>query len=168
MHESHLFNFSHTRVDSSWYVRPAEFRERIGAGGAVIRSAGDTLLLALVKEIELGDDHYVLPKGGVEDGEDIAAAALREIAEESGLSDLTHLGELGTLARQNYKKTYWQTSHYGLYSTQQVDGVISDPDNYGLAWFNLEELPPLFWPDEEALLRSRRGWILECVRNAPH
>ncbi len=156
-----MLDFSKTRVDASWYRRPAGFPDRIGAGGAVVREAAGTWLIALVKEVELGDDHYVLPKGGVEPGEPIAAAALREIAEESGLTQLIHLGELGTLARQNYKKTYWQTSHYGLYRTGQFDGVITDPDNYGLAWFGIEGLPPMFWPDEELLLRSRWDWIME-------
>ena len=168
MHTPPMLDFSRTRIDASWYVRPDGFRDRIGAGGVVVRHADGALLVALVKEVEVGDDHYVLPKGGVEPGEAIAAAALREIEEESGLTELHHLGELGTLARQNFKKTYWQTSHYGLYSTRQVEGVITDPENYGLAWFALEELPPLFWPDEEALLRSRWGWIVERVRKAKH
>jgi len=120
-------------------------------------------VLALVKEVELGDDHYVLPKGGVETGEDVEAAALREIAEESGLVDLTYHGPLGTLQRQNFKRTYWQISHYGLYSTGQESGVITDPANYGLAWFSLDALPPMFWPDEEALVRGRRAWIEQVV-----
>jgi ADP-ribose pyrophosphatase YjhB (NUDIX family) len=158
-----MLDFSRTRIDASWYLRPSGHRDRIGAGGAVVRQAGGALLLALVKEVELGDHHYVLPKGGVEPGEDIAIAARREIAEESGLTMLTYLGELGTLARQNFKKTYWQTSHYALFQTDQVDGVITDPDNYGLAWFALENLPPLFWPDEERLLRERTRWIAERV-----
>ncbi len=154
-----MLDFSRTRVDASWYARPAGFRDRVGAGGAVVRRADAGLLIALVKEVELGDDHYVLPKGGVEPGEDLAKAALREIAEESGLTALRYLGALGTLARQNYKRTYWQTSHYGLYATDQVEGVITDPDNYGLAWFPIGELPPMFWPDEERLIATRQEWI---------
>ena len=155
---------SRTRIGAEWYVRPDGFRHRTGAGGAVLRVEGPRLLLALVKEVELGDAHYVLPKGGVEPGEDVAAAALREIAEESGLSELSYLGPLGTLERQNFKRTYWQTSHYGLYRTDQVDGPISDPANYGLAWFPLDDLPPMFWPDEEALLKLRRDWMLRALR----
>jgi ADP-ribose pyrophosphatase YjhB (NUDIX family) len=158
-----VLDFSRTRVDSSWYLRPAGVEQRVGAGGAVVRREGGALLVALVKEVELGDDHFVLPKGGVEAAESIEAAARREIAEESGLTELVYLGKLGTLDRQNYKKTYWQTSHYGLYTTQQVHGVITDPDNYGLGWFALDDLPPLFWPDEGALLLSRAKWIADLV-----
>ena len=98
----------------------------------------------------------------METGEKLIAPR-REIAEESGLTDLRYVGELGILERQNFKPTYWQTSHYGLYTTRQTDGVITDPDNYGLAWFALDALPPLFWPDEELLLNWRSAWIRERV-----
>ncbi len=147
-------------ADESWYQQvPEHHRHRIGAGGVVVRPAGTVLLVALIKEVDIGDAHYVLPKGGVEAGEDIEQAARREILEETGLSDLTHLGPLGALARRNFKKTYWQTSHYGLYLTRQIEGGPTDPDNYGLAWFSIEELPPMFWPDERELIVGRREWI---------
>lgn len=141
-------------IDESWYTRIPDSRERTGAGGIVYRRDGDAILVALVKEYDLGDDQYVLPKGGVEDGEDIRAAALREVAEESGLTELHFVGEAGILARRNFKKTYWQESHYFLYSTEQVDGVATDPANYGLAWFPPDALPPMVWPDERQLLDS--------------
>lgn len=150
-------------VDESWYERPADVPHRIGAGGVVVRLEERELLVALVKEVALGDAHYVIPKGGVEDGESVEEAALREIAEESGLTDLVHLGYLGTLSRRNFKKTKWQTSHYGLYLTRQVGGTITDPDNYGLGWFSLEALPPLFWPDEEKLLKDKGEEVRRLV-----
>jgi ADP-ribose pyrophosphatase YjhB (NUDIX family) len=156
-----MLDFSNTPVDASWYARPAGYRHRIGAGGAAVRAPDGRVLVALVKEVELGDAHYVLPKGGVEAGEDIAQAAVREIAEESGLTDLTYLGALGTLSRQSFNRKYWQTSHYGLYITPQTEGIIADPANYGLAWFPLDNLPPMFWPDEAHLLQSRADWIAQ-------
>jgi 8-oxo-dGTP pyrophosphatase MutT (NUDIX family) len=150
-------------ADESWYQRAPGHRHRIGAGGAVVRRTEAGLLLALIKEVEIGDKYYVLPKGGVELGEDLEQAARREIVEETGLGDLTHLGSLGTLARQNVKKTYWQTSHYGLYVTRQAEGGPTDPDNYGLAWFLLDDLPLMFWPDERQLIAARREWIRHRV-----
>ncbi len=154
-------------IDDSWYVRPPGFRHRTGAGGVVVRAADGELLVALVKEVEVGDHHYVLPKGGIDPGEDMETAARREIAEESGLVDLTLLGALGTLARLNFKKTYWQTSHYGLYQTEQIEGEATDPANYGLAWFPIEELPPLCWPDEKMLIAFNRQRIRRQLAQSP-
>lgn len=147
-------------ADESWYRRVSSHRHRIGAGGAVVRRTPGGVLVALIKEVEIGDDYYVLPKGGVEPGEELETAAQREIREETGITELTYIAPLGTLDRCNYKRTYWQTSHYGLYLTSQADGKATDPDNYGLAWFSFEELPPMFWPDERRLLESKAAWIL--------
>lgn len=153
-------------VDATWYERPEGFPLRIGAGGVIARRAESGLLVALVKEVELGDDHYVIPKGGVEEGETIEEAALREIAEETGLTAIERLGHLAMLERQNFKKTYWQNSHYGLYITEQIEGVIQDPANYGLAWFGLRALPPMFWPDEATLIDAHAARIEDAVLNA--
>lgn len=153
-------------ADERWYQRAPGHRRRIGAGGAVVRRTPDGVVIALIKEVEIGDAHYVLPKGGVEPGEELEAAAEREIREETGLSGLIYLGPLGTLDRCNFKRTYWQTSHYGVYTTMQSEGGPTDPDNYGLAWFALENLPPMFWPDERKLLVSKAAWIADRVSNA--
>jgi 8-oxo-dGTP pyrophosphatase MutT (NUDIX family) len=151
-------------ADETWYRRVASHRHRIGAGGAVVRRTAGGVLVALIKEVEIGDKYYVLPKGGVEPGEELEIAAQREIHEETGLADLTYLGFLGTLDRCNYKRTYWQSSHYGLYRTEQVEGGPTDPDNYGLAWFPIEALPAMFWPDEQRLLRSKAAWIAGLLK----
>lgn len=146
-------------IDATWYERPKGHRPRLGAGGAVVRWDGGRALLALVKEKAFGGEHFVVPKGGVEPGETIAGAAAREIAEETGLTQIRYVGWLGTLARQNFKKTWWQTSHYGLYVTEQMSGAITDPDHFGLAWFALDALPPMVWPDERTLIEAKADWI---------
>jgi len=151
-------------IDESWYVRPEGFRERVGAGGMVARCAGEAVVVALVKEVELGDLGFVIPKGGVEPGETIASAALREITEETGITELEHVAELGALARQNFKKTYWQESHYGLYVTKQLGGAIPDPANYGLEWFGLDALPEMIWPDERELMEAKRDFVERAIR----
>lgn len=108
----------------------------------------------------------MLPKGGVDPGEDLETAARREIAEESGIIELSALGPLGILARRNFKKTYWQTSYYGLYTTEQIIGEATDPDNYGMAWFSMEALPAMCWPDERRLIDLNRQRIDKRVRTA--
>ncbi len=151
-------------IDDSWYRRTEDLEERIGAGGIVARVEGREVLIALVKEVEFGDEDYVIPKGGVEEGESIEQTALREIAEETGLTDLTPIGHLGALTRQSFKRVYWQTSHYGIFLTSQRDATITDPANYGLGWFRLRELPRFFWPDERGLVEAGRERIEARVR----
>lgn len=154
-------------IDETWYERPDDLPERISAGGVVVRIEGGAILVALVRElnnalIEL--DGYVLPKGGLEEGESVEDGAKREIQEEIGLTEVSRLGALGILERQTENRTHWSINHYGLYITQQVEGEILDKDHhFGMAWFPLDSLPPLFWPDEEKLLRDQRLHIYDLA-----
>lgn len=154
-------------VDDRWYHRPEGLRERVSAGGVVVRVAGGAVLAGLVRErnddlVEL--DGYVLPKGGLEPGESIEAGARREIAEEAGLTAVTPLCELGVLERQSEKMVYWSVNHYWLFFTEQESGEILDKDHhFGLGWFALDALPPMFWPDERRLIESKRQLIYDAV-----
>ena len=53
------------------------------AGGLVVREAGELVELAVVHRPRYDD--WSLPKGKLDPGEDWAAAALREVEEETGL-----------------------------------------------------------------------------------
>ncbi len=154
-------------IDDSWYERPEGLSERVSSGGVVVRIAGGAVLVALVRElndelIEL--DGYVLPKGGLEPGESIEDGAVREIREEIGLTEVTRLAPLATLERQTENKSYWSINHYGLYITQQIQGEIVDKEHhFGMDWFPLDDLPPLFWPDESRMLRDQRLHIYDLA-----
>jgi 8-oxo-dGTP pyrophosphatase MutT (NUDIX family) len=137
-----------------WYIRPENVRDRTGAGGVVLRSSGEQWLVALVQERGIGDTHYVLPKGGVEDGEAVLEAAHREIYEETSLQQLELVRKLNVLERCNYKRTRWQATHYYLFTTTQIEGGSIDPDNFGFGWHPLGTLPDMAWPDERQLLES--------------
>jgi 8-oxo-dGTP pyrophosphatase MutT (NUDIX family) len=71
---------------------PAQPRavEETSAGGVVFRRAGEGGFVVLL--IRDSYKNWGFPKGHVEDGEDAAAAATREIAEETGLTDLISHG----------------------------------------------------------------------------
>lgn len=150
------------RIDDSWYTRPEGMAERVSSGGVVVRIERGTLLVALVEEVDV--PAYVLPKGGVDPGESIEAAALREIEEESGLSELERVCDLAVLERQSEKKVLWSINHYALFVTEQVSGVIKDTEHHtGMAWFPLDELPEMFWPDERRMIEWNRKLIYERV-----
>ena len=149
-----------------YYTCPSGFPTRDGAGGVVARVVGDDVLIALVKERELPQEFYVLPKGGLEPGETWEAAAAREVHEEAGLDAVTVLCLLDECGRQNFKRTYWQTTRYFLFYTEQESGTILDTEHHDeVAWFPLDSLPPMFWRDESELLARHRDRIDAEVRN---
>jgi 8-oxo-dGTP pyrophosphatase MutT (NUDIX family) len=150
------------RIDDSWYTRPEGMSERVSSGGVVVRIERGVLLIALVEEVDV--PAYVLPKGGVDSGESIEAAALREIEEESGLSELERVCDLAVLERQSEKKVLWSINHYALFVTEQVCGVIKDTEHHtGMAWFPVDELPEMFWPDERRMIEQNRKLIYARV-----
>ena len=159
MHTPHLV------IDETWYHRPPAAKERIAAGGVVLRREGRCVYLALAREGDLPP--FVLPKGGVEPDEPIEAAARREILEEVGLSDLRLIGPLAVLERLSYDKRFWVQTHYFLYTTTQKDGTPTDTQRHDAVWwFPLDELPVMLWPEQRRLLDTHRD-LLATVWAAP-
>jgi bis(5'-nucleosidyl)-tetraphosphatase len=149
-------------IDETWYHRPPGISEHVAAGGVIVRQQAGRLYVALVGEGPRAG--YVLPKGHVELGEEIEAAARREIGEEAGLSDLRLLAELGVRERLDFEKTSWKVTHYFLYLTDQAEGHPTDPNHaYELHWLSLDEPLPLFWPDQRELIESNRERIRALI-----
>jgi ADP-ribose pyrophosphatase YjhB (NUDIX family) len=152
-------------IDDSWYMRPSGTRDRTSAGGVVVRKDGSgRVLVALTGEP--GFEGYVLPKGGVEQGEALLDAARREIAEEAGFTELTLLAEIGTRERLSYDRRRWITTHYFLFRTEQSDPQPTDPRHaYLVRWFDLDApLPPMIWPEQRALLETERERIHALIQ----
>lgn len=107
--------------------------EYVSAGGVVIHN-GHVLLLDRPSRGEVR-----LPKGHVEAGESIAAAALRETTEESGYADLVILADLGSqLVEFDYKgKHFIRTEHYYLMrlgSPRQIPRNAKDAADFSVLW----------------------------------
>lgn len=145
-------------IDESWYIRPArQVKERLSAGGIIVRKESEgALWLALTCGEGGVGESYILPKGGVDPGEEIEQAARREIEEEAGFSQLELIASLGTRARFSYDKRRWITTHYFLYATEELDPKPTDPNySYVTHWFALDApLPALFWPEQRALIQE--------------
>ncbi len=78
------------------------------AAGAVVLLAGEGSVLLLHEREE---DRWGFPKGHVEPGESIPAAARREVLEETGLPEITLLGELGEVQYRFYSDRRGRNVH---------------------------------------------------------
>ena len=154
------------QVDQSFYVRPPGVKDRTSAGGLVVRQDDATgqILIALIHEANA--DGWFLPKGGVEDGESLEDTARREIHEEAGFSQLTRLAASGA-ARLGWRRQIWITTHYFLFATRETTGIPTDPKHrYEASWFPLDELPPMFWPDQKELVELSCPFITQGLAAA--
>ncbi len=69
-------------------------REEVSAGGIVFRRDGERTLYLLIRD---SYRNWGFPKGHLEEGEAPAAAALREVGEETGLAALELRGAIETI-----------------------------------------------------------------------
>ena len=131
----------------------------VSAGGVIVRRGAGGCEVALVGRgtpIRWG-----LPKGGLEAGETLDRAAVREAQEETGLR-VRLLGPLGDIH-------YWfatrgvrhqKTVHF--YLMEAVGGDVSDHDweNDEARWFPIDEgLAAMAFPNEIAIVRrAREAW----------
>jgi len=111
----------------------------------VARAQNGQILIALARERDYREN--VLPKGHVEPGEEIEAAARREIGEEVGVQDLKLLSPLGKKERFDFRKTEWKTTHYFLYRTDQVEATPTHTEQHTqMVWVSFDPTPEFFWP----------------------
>ncbi|HJU73215.1 MAG TPA: NUDIX hydrolase [Gemmatimonadaceae bacterium] len=109
-------------------TRSAKSRAETSAGGVVVRHGAEPLVL-LIRD---SYGKWGFPKGHVEEGEAPATAAAREVAEETGLADLTVVGGLDTISWefQWRGRRVYKTCHFFLMesrsettSPQRAEGI---------------------------------------------
>lgn len=154
------------KIDNSWYTKPEGIRDRLVAGGVVIRKDNDRLLLLLIRGSK--SNTYALPKGGVKDNEKLVEGAKREINEESGIGKLKLITKLGITERLTLEKDYWSICHYFLFETDQIKGKqnLEDDEDFIAEWFNINKLPCFFWPEQERLIKNNLKKIKILVMNS--
>lgn len=134
-------------------------RARESAGGVVVNGRGEVLV------VNQNGDSWSLPKGGVESGEDILSAARREIAEESGITELTLVKQLPSYKRFRIGKggvgedrSHPPTiRHMFLFRTTQEGLAPSDPENPEARWVPPDEVADLLThPKDQEFFRRIR------------
>jgi 8-oxo-dGTP pyrophosphatase MutT (NUDIX family) len=129
-------------------------RPDASAGGVVL--AGQRVLL-LYKRL---NGEWRLPKGRLDAGEDAAAAALREVAEETGFGHLTILRELGTrdvsyrlaAGLETRQITFFEMA---LTSFARIERDPKDAQRFAVCWMAVgQALVELTFEDERQWLRQ--------------
>lgn len=113
------------------------------AGGVVLNSRGEVLI------VSQHGTSWSLPKGRIEAGEDHLAAARREIQEESGITRLQLVEELGSYTRYKLSATgdddfsEFKTIHMFLFTTDEEELQPLDPENPEARWVEKSEVVKL-------------------------
>ncbi|RZT59167.1 8-oxo-dGTP diphosphatase [Microcella alkaliphila] len=115
----------------------------------------------------LGTDRLVGPGGKLEPGESARDAAVREVAEEVGLTiDPADLVPIGEIAYPFVDEPHWSQFSYA-FTTDRFDGEVRASDELEPVWCPLDALPvDRMWADAALWLpRALRG---EFVRATLH
>lgn len=109
-------------------------KRTVSAGGVVLNACGQVLVVS-----QQGHS-WSLPKGHLEPGETALNAARREIHEESGLSQLEWMSELGSYERPRIglhggdDLSEIKTIHFFLFRTEEMHLAPIDPHHPVARW----------------------------------
>ena len=129
--------------DSGTRPRRLTTVEETSAGGLVVDRAGSAPRAALIgRHDRRGRLLWSLPKGHLEEGETARQAAVREVAEETGIRGRV-VAELGTLDFwfvADGRRVHKTVHHYLL---EACGGTLSDEDREvdAVEWVPIDELP---------------------------
>jgi 8-oxo-dGTP pyrophosphatase MutT (NUDIX family) len=131
------------------------------AGGVVVGPTGQVLV------VSQNGDSWSLPKGHIDPGEDAMTAAVREIQEESGITQLDLLATLGAYQRHRIGKggigedrSELKEITIFLFKTSQAALRPIDPLNPEARWVPLGEVTALLThPKDRAFFSSVQGHI---------
>lgn len=123
--------------------------ESYSAGGVIFNQRNDVLLVQ-----EFGE-YWGLPRGHLEPGEGALQTAIREIYEETGISKLTKIADLGSYTRSTFdisgKPNYKEIKHITMFAfttaqtrLQPRDKAITDA-----GWFDPTEAESMFINEDD-------------------
>lgn len=129
------------------------------AGGIVLNSINE------VAVVSQHGDSWSLPKGHVDAGETPREAAEREVVEETGITELAFIRELGSYERYKIGKegkgedeSELKRIHMFLYKTLQQALAPTDTDNPEARWVPIDEVSRLLThPKDKEFFDSVKG-----------
>ena len=129
------------------------------AGGLVWRKNNNQLEILLIHRPRYND--WTLPKGKLKDGERWEAAALREVAEETGFSTRleSFAGVLHYQVKQGPKVVLFWNMH--VLGPASPDMLSDTPDEVSeIIWVSVPQaLQRVNYDDEKELLRQEAAWL---------
>lgn len=130
----------------------------VSAGGVTVRVEDGVAFVACIgRRSRSGRLEWCLPKGHIEAGETAEQAAVREVAEETGIeAEIIHtLGVIDYWFTGDDRRVHKRVHHYLL---EAIGGTITtenDPDHEAevAAWIPMSELPgKLAYPNERKMV----------------
>ena len=135
-------------------------RTEISAGGIVVHRDGDELRFLLIRD---SYQNWGFPKGHVEPGETIESAALREVAEETGVRDAVMTAPLDVIQWEFQFRgvRVRKTCHFFLMETR--DATTSPQHDEGISacrWTTFEEANRLVaYDNARAVLHTAHAMV---------
>ncbi len=131
--------------------------EEVSSGGVVIDASKDTFDVAIIARLNRGGRlEWCLPKGHPEGPENNEDAAVREIAEETGIEGriVSALGSIDYWFTVSGHRVHKTVHHFLLIATGGQLTIENDPDHEAVdvAWVPLQELGRrLSFPNERRI-----------------
>ena len=135
------------------------------AGGIVLNNAKELLIITSNKGL------LTIPKGGLESNETPLQAALREIYEESGLTKVSVIKEIGTIIRPGYSSDNDDQptveKHIIIFLCQTNEQKLQPVDKNirSAEWVPIQKaLKILSWPEEKLFLKKQLQNLFAITR----
>lgn len=144
-------------------------REEVSAGGIVFRRDGERTLFLLIRD---SYRNWGFPKGHLQQGEAPAAAALREVGEETGLEALELRAPIEIIDwefRFRGRRIH-KTCHFFLIETPNLrTAPLRSEGITACRWASFEQAEQLVaYENARAVLRQARDLLLDAPVRAVH